>query len=176
MEQNLLEFLQLLNSKEKLPFDVQYEPGANEIFLPQEIGREGDIGIDLYAYEDAFIPKGESRLIRTGVHIGLPPFFSILLKDRSSVSKYCHVLGGVMDQIYTGEYMVNMYCHSYKRYTEQIGENMSHTFSSGYKISKGDKICQGVITLDFNRFFKKNVVDKLKDTVRGDGKFGSTGS
>jgi dUTP pyrophosphatase len=130
-------------------------PAVNKISMP----RPGDLGIDLYASEDIDILKGEYKLVPTGVALELPEGIGLLIKDRSSVSKKCHVMAGVIDTSYRGELKIALYCH---------GVDV-------FRIQKGDKIAQGLLVEDLNSKFNLVEVDELSSTERGVSGFGSTG-
>lgn len=134
---------------------VYLDPTAKKISLP----REGDLGIDLFANEDVEILRGEYKLVPTGVALELPPGFGLLIKDRSSVSKKAHTMAGVIDTSYRGEIKIAMYCHG----------------SEVFRISKGDKVAQGLLVKDLNLEFELKEVDSLSQTDRGVSGFGSTG-
>lgn len=117
-----------------------------------------DAGADLRSPTDAVVPAWGSRVIDTGVHIQLPHGYVGMLKSKSGLNiKHGITSEGVVDEGYTGQIKVKLYNHSHER----------------YKIERGDEITQLVIMpceyVDFE------VVDKLDDSERGDGGFGSTG-
>jgi dUTP pyrophosphatase len=117
-----------------------------------------DAGADLRSPVDVLVPARHSRIIDTGVHIQLPHGYVGMLKSKSGLNvKYGITSEGVIDEGYTGSIKVKLYNHG----DYQIA------------IDRGDKITQLVIVpceyVDFD------VVDKLDDSERGDGGFGSTG-
>ena len=117
-----------------------------------------DAGLDLYSPVDVMIMPQASAVIDTGVHVELPPGSVGFLKSKSGLNVKHGILGeGVIDAGYTGSIRVKLYNH---------GEE-------GYYIQRGDKITQlvilPVILPDLNQ------VEKLDDTERGCGGFGSTG-
>jgi len=146
----------------KKKIKVVYEPGATNLSMP----REGDIGIDLYANKDMVVKLNQTALIPTGVKVEMPKGYALVLKDRSSVSKYCHVLAGVCDNSYRGEIFVRMYCH-----TSEKNPNVFQAFL----VKKGDKIAQALIVPDLTQEFEIIKTKELSDTNRGEGGFGSTG-
>ena len=142
---------------------VKYETnGLRIITMP----RDGDVGIDLYAAEDVFIPVNKAALINTGVSFQLPEGYWTQLVDRSSVSKYGHVMAGIIDETYRGLVKVRFYCHTVKD---------RRWFNSGFQVTRGLKITQAIIRKNYNRDFKIVTVDSLDTTSRGSGGFGSTG-
>jgi len=149
---------------------VKYLPGATKIAMP----REGDIGIDLFSNEDIQIPDGEARLVKTGAKFQLPKHFALIIKDRSSVSKHLHVMAGVIDNSYTGEIMVRMFCHTNRDCDKIDGTPLG--IKAGAHVKKGDKIAQAIITRDFNaEFHMVEEAAEFEDTERGEKGFGSTG-
>jgi len=139
------------------------------------IPKNGDLGIDIMANEDIIIPYQESRLVNTGVCISPPKGWGLIAKDRSSVSKYCRVLGGVFDTTYTGIYFINLYCHT-RKLEEKINETGLVWYdNTGYHIKRGHKVAQLIIVENHNLHFEEEVVDELEQTDRGDKGFGSSG-
>ena len=117
-----------------------------------------DAGLDLYSPVDVMIMPWANAVIDTGVHVELPPGSVGFLKSKSGLNVKHGILGeGVIDAGYTGSIRVKLYNHSGER----------------YYIRRGDKITQlvilPVILPDLNQ------VEKLDDTERGCGGFGSTG-
>ena len=107
---------------------------------------------------DTVIPAHGAVTIDTGVHIELPPNTAGFLKSKSGLNvKYGITSDGVIDVGYTGSIAVKLYNHSGMDYT----------------VRRGDKISQLVVVkIDTPELV---LVDKLADTERGNGGFGSTG-
>ena len=124
-----------------------------------EKAHQGDLGYDVFADEDKWIPYGEYRLISTGISIWSNSYkYGFIIKDRSSIAmKGLFTHAGVIDAGYTGE--IKIFFH-----------NVSGT---SIKIEKGDKIAQLVPTKVIN--FEVEEVEELFQTKRGDNGFGSTG-
>ena len=124
-----------------------------------EKAHQGDLGYDVFADEDKWIPYGEYRLISTGISVLNNTYkYGFLIKDRSSIAmKGLFTHAGVIDAGYTGE--IKVFFH-----------NVSNT---SIKIEKGDKIAQLVPTKVIN--FEVEEVEELFQTKRGDNGFGSTG-
>lgn len=117
-----------------------------------------DAGLDLYSPVDVMIMPQASAVIDTGVHVELPPGSVGFLKSKSGLNIKHGILGeGVIDAGYTGSIRVKLYNHS--------GEK--------YYIQRGDKITQLVILPVILPDLEQ--VDRLDDTERGCGGFGSTG-
>lgn len=117
-----------------------------------------DAGLDLISPVDMVIPERGSVTVDTGVHIELPPNTAGFLKSKSGLNvKYGVTSEGVIDVGYTGSIAVKLYNHSGMDYT----------------VRRGDKISQLVVVkIDTPDLV---LVDKLADTERGNGGFGSTG-
>ena len=124
-----------------------------------EKAHQGDLGYDVFADEDIWIPWGEYKLVSTGISVFTNSYkYGFVIKDRSSVAMlglFTHA--GVIDSGYTGEIKV-------------LFNNQSNT---SIKIEKGDKIAQLVPTKVIN--FEVEEVNELFQTKRGDNGFGSTG-
>jgi dUTP pyrophosphatase len=141
---------------------VKYkDEDAPRIQLP----REEDIGIDVYANETVKVFLHESALVGTGLHVQPPSGYWLQILDRSSVSKYLHVMAGVVDEGYVGEVKVRVFCHT----VDKDSTGWSH------EIKKGEKIAQLIIRKNFNRDFTLEEVEELESTERGEDGFGSTG-
>ena len=126
--------------------------------LPEK-AHQGDLGYDVFADEDKWIPYGEYGLISTGISVLNNTYkYGFIIKDRSSIAmKGLFTHAGVIDAGYTGE--IKVFFH-----------NVS---STSIKIEKGDKIAQLVPTKVVN--FELEEVDELFETKRGKNGFGSTG-
>lgn len=118
----------------------------------------GDVGMDLYAMEDAIIKPGEHHRFFHGFALEFPHGYAAIVKDKSSLSKAgLHTMGGVFDAGYRGEYnthLVNL--------SDQI-----------YNIEKGDKVSQLIIYPVVIAELEE--VEELSVSERGTGGFGSTG-
>ncbi len=124
----------------------------------------GSAGMDLTAClkEDVTLEPLERKLIPTGIAIGLPsPDYAAFVFARSGLASKKGITlpncVGVIDSDYTGELMVSLI-------------NLSR---ESYTIKNGERIAQLVIMEVTKANF--NVVERLDDTERGGGGFGSTG-
>lgn len=116
-----------------------------------------DAGLDLYSREDAIVYAGDSWIFDTGVHVAIEPGWVGDVKSKSSLMMYGILTDGTVDSGYTGSIKVKLF-------------NVSKCALS---IVKGQKIAQLVIKkIDTPEL---EFVDKLEDTDRGTGGFGSTG-
>jgi dUTP pyrophosphatase len=122
---------------------------------------EDDAGYDLFACEDISIPAGESRLVPTGVALGLPPMAEAQIRPRSGLALHSQITvlntPGTIDAGYRGEVGVILINHG----------------RQGFEVKKGMKMAQLVI----GRILPTQLleVDDLDATQRGSGGFGSTG-
>ena len=120
---------------------------------------ETDAGLDLYSIEAVEIPSKEHRLVKTGVAIAVPEGYAALVWDKSGIAHKRHLktVGGVFDAEYRGEYLIGFYNFGVEAQTFAVG----------------DKICQLLI----QKVEHPSVVEvtELDETVRGEGRFGSTG-
>lgn len=127
-------------------------------------GSAAAAGADLYALTDGeiiFAPQ-ETKLIRTGLAMEIPEGYAGLIYARSGMASKRGLAPankvGVIDADYRGEVMVALHNHTDK---EQ-------------KIAPMERIAQLVVTPFLKVEFEET--DMLKDTARGEGGFGSTGT
>lgn len=124
-----------------------------------------DAGLDLYSREEKIIGgifddfDDNYATFDTGVHIKLTPgtFGQLFSKSGLNVNYNIVSCGGTIDEGYTGSIHVKLY---------NLGKKP-------YMIRKGQKICQLVIMPCLKPDLE--IVEKLEDTERGTGAFGSTG-
>lgn len=119
----------------------------------------GDAGMDMYSNETVTIKPGEAVKVKSGVAMEIPEGFVGLMWDKSGLSTNHKIksLGGVIDSGYRGESLFGLI---------NLG-------NEPYTIEKGHKVVQMLI----QKVERVEIVEveKLSDTVRGDGGFGSTG-
>lgn len=118
----------------------------------------GDAGFDIYSLEDCEISPMEQKWISTGLFVEIPQGFAGIVKEKSGLAGKGLMLGaGVIDSNYRGEVKV-----------------LARNFSRGaMKIEKDQKIAQFLFIRVEIPEIKE--VEKLSDTERGSGGFGSTG-
>lgn len=119
----------------------------------------GDVGMDMYAREDYDLKPGERRVFFVGFALEFENGYAAIVKDKGSLPKNggIHVMGGVFDASYRGEYNVQLI---------NLGRET-------YRISKGDKIAQLIIYPVVIAELEE--VTELSESSRGEGRFGSTG-
>jgi dUTP pyrophosphatase len=146
--------------------DIKFKKLSPDAIIPTK-AHASDIGLDLYAAEDAILYYGEVVKINTKIACSFPKGIAGLILDRSSMgSKGYKVFGGVIDQAYTGELIV---CLSYLKYYEDYEERRLPPI-----IKKGDKIAQLVLIPSYEVSIIE--VDELGETDRGNKGFGSSGA
>lgn len=121
----------------------------------------GAAGFDFHAIEDVLIPPNETLLVRTGLAFAIPEGFELQVRPRSGLSLKSPLRvansPGTVDSDYRGE----------------LGVILTNTYKEPYRVSKGDRIAQGVISSYVKADFV--AVAELTNTPRGKGGFGSTG-
>lgn len=130
----------------------------NDAKLPS-YGHPGDAGMDIYSCEERTLLPQEQALISTGIVMEIPDGYVGLVWDKSGLSTKhgLKTLAGVIDAGYRGE----------------ISIAMANVGSEAYTFKKGEKIAQMLIQKVEQAEFE--IVDKLSETSRGAGGFGSTG-
>ncbi len=120
----------------------------------------GDVGLDLFSLEDCDLKPRERKIFNLGFALEFPSGFAAIVKDKGGPPKKfgVHTMGGVFDAGYRGEYNVNLI---------NLSQEIHH-------VSKGDKIAQLVIFPV--EIVNLKEVEKLSDSSRGEGRFGSTGT
>ncbi|OGZ04432.1 MAG: deoxyuridine 5'-triphosphate nucleotidohydrolase [Candidatus Lloydbacteria bacterium RIFCSPHIGHO2_01_FULL_41_20] len=119
----------------------------------------GDAGMDIYSCEERTLLPQEQALISTGIAMEIPDGYVGLVWDKSGLSTKhgLKTLAGVIDAGYRGE----------------ISIAMANVGNDSYTFKKGEKIAQMLIQkVEHAEFWE---VDKLSETSRGTGGFGSTG-
>jgi dUTP pyrophosphatase len=121
-------------------------------------GTENAAGFDLYSSEDTILYPNETKAIKTDIAMEIPQGKACFIWDRSGMGfKGIHRFAGLIDSDYRGEFKIVMHNHTQKP----------------FKISKGDRIAQGVI----QDYYKPEFIEtnELQESQRGEGRFGSTG-
>ena len=136
---------------------------SKEVSLPK-YETNGSSGMDLAANIDANIniDPGKTAIIPTGFSLSIPKGFEVQIRPRSGLAakKKITVLNtpGTIDADYRGEIKV-------------ILINLS---KDSFEVEKGLRIAQMVVCPIVQAQLKE--VDDLKQTERGEGGFGSTGT
>ena len=119
-------------------------------------------GLDLYASEYAAIPSGKTVMVHTGIAVELPAetFGGIYARSGLATKQGLRPANcvGVIDADYRGEIIVAL-----------------HNDSDEIRlVREGDRVAQLIVQPYIIPIM--NEVDKLCETKRGDGGFGSTGT
>ena len=133
---------------------------CDDEFLPI-YAKPGDAGADLRSREEAVVPARGRMMVKTGVSIALPDGFVGLVHPRSGLAAKHGITvlntPGTVDAGYRGEIAVNLY----------------NTSDEDFPVAVGDRIAQLVIQkVEVAQFIR---VEKLPESDRGEGGFGSTG-
>ncbi len=128
-----------------------------------EYKTSGSAGCDICAYisEDVVIPSGKRAMIPTGLFTAIPEGYEIQVRPRSGLAAKNGVTvlntPGTIDSDYRGELCVILI---------NLGDE-------SFTVHNGDRIAQLVIAPVTQGVFVK--AEKLDETERGAGGFGSTG-
>lgn len=137
-----------------MKLNVVLDDGA---YMPEK-AHGSDAGFDLKTPGKVIIPAKSARIVPTGVHIQIPFGYVGFLKSKSGLNMKDGILSeGVIDSGFTGSIAVKLYNHGNQ---EKIFE-------------KGDKITQ-IVILPIPEI-EMELADRLEDTERGNGGFGSSG-
>ncbi len=135
-------------------------PHGKDLPLPA-YATSGSAGLDLRAAEAFTLKPGERALVPTGIAIALPQGFEAQVRPRSglAVKHGVTVLNapGTIDADYRGEIKVPVINHG----------------AEDFVIARGDRIAQMVIAPVTIATLTE--VDRLEETERGSGGFGSSG-
>lgn len=133
---------------------IKLDDGA---YMPER-AHDTDAGYDLRTPYRVVLHPNSNAVVRTGVHIQLPPGKCAVVISKSGLYVNHNISStGLIDEGYTGEIVVNLLNHSGK----------IHIFEPG------DKISQFFIT-DYYRY-ELEETDELDLSDRGDDGIGSTG-
>lgn len=122
----------------------------------------GDAGADLRTTVDVALEPGERALVPTGIALALPPGYVALVHPRSGLAAR-HGLSivntpGTIDAGYRGEIKVLL---------------INHDPRETVRLQRGDRVAQLVIQRYEQAAFTE--VERLPDSERGSGGYGSTG-
>jgi dUTP pyrophosphatase len=140
---------------------LKFKKLSKNAIIPQYM-TEGSVGFDIHSLIDMILAPGGVGTITTGLAVEIPCGSELTIRQRSGLSKnysnYIAIGIGTIDQDYRGEIMIPV-----------VNNNEFHSF----EIKIGDRIAQGIISPIIKCVIEE--VDKLSDTERGEGGFGSTG-
>ncbi|EKE90237.1 dUTP diphosphatase [Helicobacter pylori] len=122
---------------------------------------EGSSGFDLHAVEEVTIKPHSVGLVKIGICLSLEVGYELQVRTRSGLALNHQVMvlnsPGTVDNDYRGEIKV-------------ILANLS---DEDFKVQVGDRIAQGVVQKTYKAEFIE--CERLDETSRGSGGFGSTG-
>ena len=125
---------------------------------------ESSAGADIHAYlpdGDVIIAAGEKEIIPTGIYIEIPVGYEVQVRPRSGLAfKYgVTVLNspGTIDADYRGEVKVLLINHGKEAFIVKSGERIAQMVYSKYQRVEWES------------------VNRLSDTERGSGGYGSSG-
>lgn len=137
-----------------LKFKLDADKGA---LLPVR-AHATDAGADILTPCSFLLPARSSAIIRTGVHVELPPHTVGMLKSKSGLNIFHDIVGeGVIDEGFTNEIVAKLY---------NLGDEP-------YPFVRGDKIIQ-LVVLDVH-YPEIVQADEISGGERGDAGYGSTG-
>lgn len=128
--------------------------------------KPGDSGMDIRANQNIRIEPRDTKLIPTGLHVGIPEGYEIQVRPRSGMSLKTKLrvanAPGTVDAGFTGEICV-------------IADN-THG-SCEINIAKGERIAQIVLQkVPQIQWVPVNSIEELGESERGANGFGSTGA
>lgn len=116
-------------------------------------------GHDLYSAEDIVIPARDRKLVKTGISIAVPvgTYGRVAPRSGLALKHGIDTLAGVIDCDYRGP----------------LGIILANTSDTDFPVKKHDRIAQLIV--EKIMMPEVVVVEKLADSERGAGGFGSTG-
>jgi dUTP pyrophosphatase len=121
----------------------------------------GSAGADIFSSEYIKIDGGDRALVRTGIYLEIPEGYEVQIRPRSGLALKSGITvlntPGTIDSDYKGE----------------IGIVLFNTTDEPFEVHVGDRIAQMVLAPVVTAKF--NIIDKLSDSIRGTGGYGSTG-
>lgn len=120
---------------------------------------DDDSGMDIFSVEEVLIRAGERVIVHTGIAMEYQREYATLVWDKGGMAANhgIKVMGGVFEHTYKGEYMIVLFNSS----------------KEDYIVKKGDKIAQVLVQPIVHAEIEE--VEGLKESSRGEGRFGSTG-
>ena len=123
---------------------------------------EGSAGLDIVTAQDLSLQPGERMAVPTGFAIEIPPGYEVQVRPRSGLAlKHgitCLNTPGTIDSDYRGEVKVIL---------ANLGQEI-------FAVRRGERIAQLVPAPVLHATFEE--VERLADSSRGTGGFGSTGT
>ena len=144
------------------PIDIAFLrlPHGDGLPLPA-CASEGAAGLDIVAAETLSLAPGERAAVATGFAIAIPAGYEVQVRPRSGLAlRYgvtCLNTPGTIDSDYRGEVKVILVNHG----------------AEAFAVGRGERIAQ-LVPAAVQRA-RPVEVERLDDTARGAGGFGSTG-
>ncbi|HTQ09041.1 MAG TPA: dUTP diphosphatase [Fimbriimonadaceae bacterium] len=142
--------------------DVQVKVSLSGGAVLPSYQTEHAAGMDLHCAEDFTLYPNERRLIPTGLRIAIPPGYEGQVRPRSGLALRHGIsmvnTPGTIDSDYRGEVAVVLINHGADVVTFNAGDRIAQLVIC--PVSRAELV----------------VVDRLEETARGEGGFGSTGS
>jgi dUTP pyrophosphatase len=143
-----------------ITISLQRLPHGEDLPLPA-YATDGAAGMDVVAAEDLTLAPGARQAVATGFAMAIPEGFEVQVRPRSGLALNhgitCLNTPGTIDSDYRGEVKV-------------ILANLG---TAPFEIRRGDRIAQLVPAPVQRAMFE--MLDKLPETARNAGGFGSTG-
>ncbi len=148
-------------SDQPAPLDVQVVRLDPDLPLPA-YAHPGDAGADLLTTVDVTLAPGERTMVPTGISLALPEGYVAFVQPRSGLAARHGVsivnTPGTVDSGYRGEVTVLL---------------VNHDRTESVELRRGDRVAQLVVQRVERAHFVE--VEKLPDSARGAGGYGSTG-
>ena len=145
---------------DRIAVQLKRLPHGEGLALPA-YATDGAAGMDVLAAEDATIAPGQRHAVATGLSVAIAAGYEIQVRPRSGLALKHGITvpntPGTIDSDYRGELKVILINHG----------------AEDFAIARGDRVAQLVLAPVTQATWDE--VDKLDDTARGAGGFGSTG-
>lgn len=150
-------FTYIANPRERIGVKILK---MNDDAVIPSYAHDTDAGADIYSCEDITIDAGKTKLVHTGLKLEIPSGYEVQVRPRSGNSLKTKIrianTPGTIDSSYRGE----------------LGVVVDNIGTEPINITKGFKIAQ--ILIAPTPMMEFTVVDKLADSDRGEGGYGST--
>ncbi|MEC7623698.1 MAG: dUTP diphosphatase [Pseudomonadota bacterium] len=145
---------------DRIAVQLKRLPHGEGLALPA-YATDGAAGMDVLAAEDATIAPGQRHAVATGLSVAIPAGYEIQVRPRSGLALKHGITvpntPGTIDSDYRGELKVILINYG----------------AEDFAIARGDRVAQLVLAPLTQATWDE--VDRLDDTARGSGGFGSTG-
>lgn len=130
-----------------------------------------DAGWDIYLSEDVELRQGERKAVSTGLRLAIPEGYYAEIREKSGLALKSGIFihGGIIDSDYRGE--IKVIVENSRSFVDVDGVKVRGPLS----FKAGEKIAQLIFKKQVDKDFVFTQVEKLDETARGEGGFGSTG-